>query len=727
MVDPGQPESGFVWIIADSTARKHAEEALRLSHRELETRVEQRTAELQSQLRFMQQLIEAIPGPVFYKDTDGRYLGANSAFAAFAGVDLETLVGKTAYDIAPPDLARRYSDSDRELLAAPGARVYESQVSHADGTRHDVVFHKATFTRPDGKATGIVGVMLDITERKRMEGRIHLAATVFDSTADGVTIADRDGNIITVNRAFTEITGYSEDEVRGKNPRVLQSGLQEETFYQRMWTTIQSDDRWSGEIWNRRKDGSIYPEKLTVSAIRDDRNEITNYVGVFSDITKLKSVQEALDFQAHHDPLTGLPNRLLLEDRLESALQRARREGHSLAVLFIDLDRFKNINDTLGHHVGDIVLCETASRFSAAVRESDTVARLGGDEFIIVIEHVVDPAAASRVADKILEGLRRPIMISGQEFFIGASLGISLFPQDGSDPADLLKHADAAMYRAKERGRNTFEFFSSDITSHSLERFKLEADIRYALEREELMVYFQPQFSLADGRLVGAEALVRWRHPERGMVSPGQFIPIAEESGIIVPMGEWILRQACREWVRWHSAGLRPGVLAVNVSGIEFRRGRVRESVELSLAETRLPPELLELEITESSIMNQTDSSIRALHSLREMGLHLAIDDFGTGYSSLSYLKRLPVSKLKVDQSFVKGLPDDAEDAAITRAIIALAHSLGLTTMAEGVETEAQRQFLQAAGCDDMQGYLLGKPMPAEQFLALLQRDPPAF
>ena len=725
IVDPEYPDRGFVWIIEDITARKKAEEALLENHRQLESRVATRTAELQSQLHFMRQLIEAFPGPLFYKDTEGRYLGCNSAFSAVVGVDPGTLVGKTAYDIVSPELAKRFADSDRELLESPGARIYESRLKHADGSNHVAMFHKATFTRPDGAVNGIVGVLLDITERKQLEERLQLAATVFDSTADGVMIADRDGKIMTVNRAFTEITGYKEDEARGKNPRFLHSDLQDEGFYRAMWASIAEHDRWSGELWNRRKDGSVFPESLTISAVRDERQEITHYVGVFSDITRLKSAQEALDFQAHHDPLTGLPNRLLLEDRLDSAVQRAKREKTSLALLFIDLDRFKNINDTLGHHVGDVVLCEAARRFTSSVREADTVARLGGDEFIIVLENFHDPAAASRVADKVLDALRQPIVIAGQEFFIGASVGISLYPQDGSDPADLLKHADAAMYRAKDHGRNTFAYFSSEITAHSLDRFRLEADIRYALERDQLCVYFQPQFSLADGRLVGAEALVRWHHPERGMVSPGQFIPIAEESGVIVPMGEWILRRACREWSDWHEQGLKPGVLAVNVSGIEFRRGRVRESVEQTLAATRLPAELLELEITESSIMSQADRSIETLHALRGIGLQLAIDDFGTGYSSLAYLKRLPLCKLKIDQSFVRGLPDDTEDAAITCAIVALAGSLGLTTMAEGVETEAQRRFLTDAGCHEMQGYLLGRPMPDSEFRALLEQRRP--
>ena len=727
-IDANNPRAGTIWIIEDITEkRQEAQENERLQREHqtvLEQRVEERTTALSSQIHFLHQLIETIPGPLFYKDKECRYVGCNSAFTKILGRTHEAILGKTAYDITPSDLALQHEQTDRALLLSSGSQFYESQIENTDGTRRDVMIHKASFTRPDGSIDGLVGVMLDITERKQMETRLKLSATVFDSTADGVTITTTDGSIIAVNRAFSEITGYKEEEVIGKNPRFLQSGLQDKAFYTRMWQAVLHLGRWRGEIWNKRKDGSIFPELLTISTVRNEAGLIEHLVGVFSDITALKDSQEALDFQAHHDSLTSLPNRLLLEDRISKAIQRALRHKQQLALLFIDLDRFKNINDTLGHHVGDIVLCETARRFVDIVRESDSVARLGGDEFVILLENIATQKAIALIADKILDDLHRPIPIDGQEFFIGASIGISCFPQDGEDYPTLLKHADVAMYRAKERGRNTYEFFAHEPDAFSLDNLRLEADIRYALDRDELLVYFQPQFSLKNGRLTGAEALVRWRHPGRGMVSPGQFIPLAEESGLIVPMGEWILRHACTYWAEWHHAGLAPGTLAVNVSGIEFRRGRVRESVEATLAATHLPPQNLELEITESAIMNQADSSIKALHSLRDIGVQLAIDDFGTGYSSLSYLKRLPLNKLKVDQSFVRGLPNDTDDAAITRAIIALAHSLQLTTIAEGVETEEQRQFLISAGCDEMQGFLLGRPIPASDFLALLKARP---
>jgi len=709
-------EQIWIWTHQDVTRRHRAEEALRQSNLALEQRVSERTAELSQQLNFLQQLIETIPGPIFYKDAQARYLGCNSAFARFIGIAAGDLIGKSPHDIAPAELADKYLAADRALFEQPGVQVYESPVRYASGEIRDVLFHKATFTQAGGAVGGLVGFMLDITERKRMEERLQQAATVFDSSAEGVTITAPDGTIVAVNRAFTEITGYHEDEVAGRNSSLLQSGRQNKAFYREMWATIARNGRWQGELWNKRKDGQVFPVWLTISAVKDAAGTLTHYVGVFSDITAIKTAYEQLNHLAHHDALTGLPNRLLLEDRLYVALQRARREQSGLAVLFVDLDRFKTINDSLGHHVGDRVLCEVSTRLSALIRESDTVARLGGDEFLILMEGIAEPAAASSVADKILENLRDIPVSLEHEFFVGVSIGISIYPQDGDDSATLIKHADVAMYRAKERGRNTHEFFTAEMSYSSLDRFRMETDLRRAIERDELRLYLQPQFSLKTGSLIGAEALVRWRHPEQGLIFPGKFIPLAEESGLIVAIGEWVQRKACQCWAEWLEAGFNPGVLSINVSGVEFRRGRIQETVRKTLDATRLPPGRLELEITESAVMSQAESSIQVLNDLRDMGISLAIDDFGTGYSSLAYLKRLPLNKLKVDQSFVSGLPGDAEDCAIARAVIALGHSLQLTIIAEGVETQEQCEFLTREGCDEMQGYLRGKPMPIDEF-----------
>jgi diguanylate cyclase (GGDEF)-like protein/PAS domain S-box-containing protein len=620
-----------------------------------------------------------------------------------------------------------FSEPDKDFFVRQAEEFGFDKASYLEALNRAPVFSEDKvrslmdfFTR----LASLIGEMgLDIVKRKQFEAHLQQAATVFDSTADAVSITAPDGSILAINRAFTEITGYTEAEVVGLNLRILQSGRQSPTFYCDMWDSIVRNGRWRGELWNKRKNGSVFPVWLTITAVKEPAGNLIQYVGVFSDSSAIKKAQEQLDYQAHHDPLTGLPNRLLLEDRIQGALQRARRDQSSLALLFVDLDRFKTINDTFGHHVGDLVLCEVAQRFFRLTRESDTVARLGGDEFLIVLEGIDDPSDASRIADKILDDLRALPVNIDQEFFIGASIGISLFPQDGDDDTSLIRNADVAMYRAKQRGRNTYEFFTNDLTISSLERFQMETDLHRAIERGELRVYLQPQFSLSSGELIGAEALVRWQHPQRGLVLPGHFIALAEESGLIIQMGQWVQRTACDQWAQWVAEGLAPGVLSINVSAIEFRRGDILDSLRSTLAATRLEPKLLELEITESAIMSHAENSIQVLHELRAMGLSLAIDDFGTGYSSLTYLKRLPLNKLKVDQSFIRGLPGDAEDGAITRAVIALGHSLQLRIIAEGVETEAQSTFLTLAGCDEMQGYLRGRPVPFDDFFrAYLRR-----
>ena len=706
----------WIWTFEDVTAQRAAERALRRSHLELEQRVAERTLELSQQLHFMRQLIEAIPGPVFYKNREGLYLGCNQAFLELVGRSRSEVIGATVHDISPRELADRYQTADNELFRQSGSQVYEAKVLHADGCMRDVIFHKATYGKPGDANGGLVGVILDITDRKRMEARLQQAATVFDSSAEGIIITAPNGRIIAVNRAFTEITGYREDEVIGSNPRILQSGLQDAAFYRELWQVLGRFGRWRGELWNRRKDGETFLESLTISAVHDPDGQLTHYVGVFSDITALRKAHDQLDHQAHHDPLTSLPNRLLLGDRLHKALQRAHRDETGLAVLFIDLDRFKNINDTLGHQVGDRVLCEVARRLSRLMREADTVGRLGGDEFLIIIEDIVDPAAVSHIAEKILNTLQNSPVTVEQEFYVGASIGISLFPEDGADPETLMKNADVAMYRAKERGRNAYEFFTKVLTQSSLARLQMETDLRRAVERDELRVYLQPQFSLKTGKVLGAEALVRWLRPEHGLVMPGEFIKLAEESGMIVQIGEWVQQTASSQWSAWIAAGRHPGVLSVNVSGVEFVRGRIQETARKTLETSQLPAQFLELEITESAIMSHAENSAQALDKLQSMGLSLVIDDFGTGYSSLAYLKRLPLNKLKIDQSFVRGLPDGAEDCAIVRAVIALAHSLQLTVIAEGVENEAQQGFLTREGCDEMQGYLHGRPMPFDEY-----------
>lgn len=562
----------------------------------------------------------------------------------------------------------------------------------------------------------------EISDRKRTEEALRLAAAVFENTTEGAMVTDSKGRIIAINRAFTEITGYAQNDVIGKTPSVLDSDRHDQAFYKTLLDSIIHTGRWKGEIWKRRKNGETFPLWLTTSTVRDDSGYVTHYVTLFSDITSLKAYQTQLEQLAHHDPLTGLPNRLLFHARLKHALEHARREGGRVAVLFFDLDHFKNINDSLGHPAGDRLLQAVTERLRHLVREEDTVARLGGDEFTLLLERVQEPKDAGVVAEKVLQVFTHPFDLDGHETYITGSVGISLFPDDGQDVTTLLKNADSALYQAKAQGRNMYHFYTQALTAAAYKRLALESSLRHAVTRGEFILHYQPQVDLSDGQVVGAEALVRWRHPERGLMLPMEFIPLCESTGLIVVLGEWVLRSACDQAKRWQNEGLPPLRIAVNVSSIQLARSQIADTVERVLKDTGLEPGYVELEITESLLMQQTKQTLASLDALKAMGVMLAIDDFGTGYSSLSYLKRLPLHRLKIDKSFVRDIPEDADDKAITRAVIALGDHLQLAVVAEGVETQAQMEFLRTNGCDEAQGYLYGKPLPAEEFAALICR-----
>ncbi len=567
-----------------------------------------------------------------------------------------------------------------------------------------------------GAPLRMLGTTLDITDSIRHEERLRLAAQVMDCTHDAVLITNTQGQILEVNPAFTVITGYQPEEAVGRNPSVWKSGRHDHAFYDSLWRNIRETGHWQGEIWNRRKSGEIYPAWQTISAVRDMTGKVTHYVSVFSDISGIVQSRMELAHLAQHDPLTELPNRLLFQDRLDHALQRARREGNQLAILFLDLDRFKHINDSLGHATGDRLLEEVARRLLRVVRKEDTVARMGGDEFIVLTEDLRNEQDSANLAEKLLNALSNPYRINDRELYITSSIGISLYPRDGTTAEALVRNADAAMYRAKAMGRNAYDFYTESLTDAAMERVQLEVELRKALKRGELSVHYQPQVDLASGRLVGAEALLRWRHPELGNIPPDRFIPLAEDTGLIIEIGEWVLREACLQAGRWIEAGLALDSIAVNVAGPQIQRSDFTATVQRVLDETGLPPERLELEVTEGFIMGQAESSISVLETLSRLGVNLSIDDFGTGYSSLAYLKRLPIDKLKLDRSFVRDLPADEEDAAIAAAVIALARSLGLKVIAEGVETAAQRDFLLSQHCDQAQGWYYGKAVAAEEF-----------
>jgi len=556
-----------------------------------------------------------------------------------------------------------------------------------------------------------------ISEREKALEQLRLSAAVVENTAEAITITDENNKIIAINKAFTEITGYIEAEVMGKNPKILKSARHDKNFYKTMWNRINQDGQWQGEIWDRRKNGKVFPAWNTITAVYDGGGNISNYVSVFSDISTLKKSQEDLDFLAHHDPLTNLPNRILLNDRIDHAIQHAERENRLVGVLFLDLDRFKNINDSLGHPLGDALLQRAAQRILQLVRKEDTVARLGGDEFIIVMEDIGKPHDVAIMAQKINAAFQQPFIIDKRELHVTTSMGISLYPRDGRDSEALVKNADAAMYQAKEEGRNDYRFYTIELSVDVFKRLTLENSLRQSLSRNELVLFYQPQYSLTTGSLSGAEALLRWQHPDMGLIGPDKFITLAEESGLIIPIGEWVMQTACSQMKRWLQVGYCVERVAVNVSGVQFLRGDIVGTVKCALEQTGVESRHLELEITESSLMQKTDWAISTINQLKTLGVAIAIDDFGTGYSSLSYLKRLPIDKLKIDQSFVRDTPHDLNDVAITRAVVALSQSLQLGVIAEGIETEEQLSFLKTLGCDEGQGYLYGRPMAAEDFV----------
>ncbi|MGB0109584.1 MAG: EAL domain-containing protein [Terriglobales bacterium] len=571
-------------------------------------------------------------------------------------------------------------------------------------------------------------VMQRTSELSEANKHLSLQAAALKAAANAIVITDFHGTIIWVNRAFTAMTGYGQEEIVGKNPNLLNSGEQPESYYAELWSTILSGKVWKGEIVNRRKDGTTYTEEMTITPVSlEDTGNPTNtyFIAIKQDITQRKAAEKQIQFLAYYDALTGLPNRTLLQDRLSKALAGARRRKDKVALLFLDLDGFKTIHDSLGHSVGDLVLQEVAERLKRFAREQDTVARVGGDEFLIVLTAVKDAADAAVAAERLMHAMTVELVIQGRSLSISCSIGIGIFPEHGTDGETLIKNADAAMYCAKESGCNSFRFFSEGMNAEAMERLTLEHGLRLALEKRELFLVYQPQMDIATGKTTGLEALLRWQHPELGLVRPDKFIRIAENSGLIIPIGEWVLRTACSQARKWQDEGLLAVPVAVNVSAVQFRQEDFCELIGRVLWETGLAPQYLEMELTESLLLSNAHVTLSVLQNLRAMGLKLAIDDFGTGYSSLSYLRQFPVSKLKIDRSFIRDVAVNPDDAAITTAIIGMAKSLNLKVIAEGVEDEAQMSFLRARQCDEIQGYYFSKPLVVEKVADKLRGDHP--
>ncbi len=654
---------------------------------------------------------------VLFDADSTRILDANEAFLALSGYTAEETTQLRVQDVsADPDATR---DSLRNVRERGFDHVDVRLFRRKDGTALSVEISLNTFVWRGRRL--VTSILRDITERMKAEESARLWARVLEDSAEGIVITDTDRRILTVNKAFTALTGYAPEEVIGSDPKVLSSGRHEPAFYHVMWRTIRESGRWQGEIWNRRKSGEVYLEWLSITAVRNDAGQITHYVGIFTDITERKESADRIEFLANHDFLTGLPNRSLMNDLARQAVATTRRKGSNLALLFLDLDRFKTINDSLGHPAGDVLLQRVASRLTDCVREGDTVARLGGDEFLIMLPELARSQDAALVAEKIVQAMHKPIYVQEHELAITASIGISICPHDGFDVPTLVKNADAAMYHAKERGRNNFQFFTPDMNARAFEALSVEMSLRGALERNEFTLHYQPQIQILTGRIIGAEALIRWNHRDLGFVSPGKFIPVAEEHGLIVPIGDWVLRTACAQVRQWLDEGLPAVPVAVNVSAVQFRQPGLATRVAEILEQTGLAPEYLELELTESIIMREAEQSIEVLLELHDMGISLSIDDFGTGYSSLSYLRRFPIHKLKIDQSFVRDINTNPDAAAIATAIIGMGKSLKLRVIAEGVETAEQQKFLESLQCDELQGFHIGRPTEAEKFSALLR------
>lgn len=551
---------------------------------------------------------------------------------------------------------------------------------------------------------------------------LRLAQRIIDASLDGIIITDAEGTIESVNPAFSTLTGYSAEEVVGKRAAILQSGRHGHDFYATMWQSLKADGRWQGEIWNRRKDSSIYPEWLTITQILDEEGGGHHYVGIFNDISDRKQSEEQIRSMAYFDPLTGLPNRRMFNDRMSVAIPQMRRNGRKLAVQFIDLDLFKLVNDTLGHSVGDKVLQEMAARIKQCIRDGDTVSRIGGDEFTIIQPDLYDVEDSLLLAQRVTEAIRRPFQIDGHELDMTSSIGISIFPDDGESAEVLIKNADTAMYRAKELGRNDFQLYNESMNAESFEKLNLETQLRQAIARDQLQLNYQLKTDLESGHITGVEALLRWHHPEFGLVAPADFIPMAERSGMMVEIGEWVLHTAARQGRQWIDKGLAELSVAVNFSPQQMHQKDIVERVAAILAETGLPPEHLVIELTEGILMEQIEEVAPKLQRLRELGIRISVDDFGTGLSSLAHLKRLPIDSLKIDLSFIRDIPDNPDACKIVDAIIAMSQQFGLKVIAEGVERQEQANYLSERGCNEMQGYLINRPLSADNIARMLDQ-----
>jgi diguanylate cyclase (GGDEF)-like protein/PAS domain S-box-containing protein len=673
-----------------------------------------RSAELDTQRLLFQAILDNAPIGIWMLGIDGRMKFINDTFCDAVGVTEQQFVASRHYaEVLPLSITENCIKSDRKCYEQVEPHVSMEWLPFVDGRDHLLEITKVKLFDPKGSLLGLIGLAVDITERKAAEDRLHLTAKVFENTLEGITITDVSGYVIEANAAFCKITGYSREEIVGKNLRILQSGLQSTSFYETMWQSILTTGCWQGEVWNRKKNGELYAEWLSISAIKNEDGQVANYLGVSSDITESKQHEKQLNRIAHYDALTGLPNRTLLDDRLKQAVARAVREQNMMAVCYLDLDGFKSINDSMGHDAGDRALIEIARRIKDTIRGGETVARLGGDEFVVLLLGLERGEECSMALDRLLSVIAEPISIGDKFFVLGASIGVSIYPMDDGDTDTLLRHADQAMYSAKQSGKNRFHVYDLALDQRARNQQMLLQSVQHGLRINQFELYYQPKINLCTQALVGVEALIRWNHPESGLLSPARFLSAVENTDVDIAIGEWVIAGALRQIASWRIAGLDTEV-SINISAHHLEYPGFIDGLQRQLElHPDVPANRLQIEVLETAALDDIAEVGLIIERCSRLGVGFALDDFGTGYSSLSYLSRLPVDTLKIDQSFVRNLTASKGDHAIILGIIALSRAFELKTVAEGIETEEHFTTLLEMGCDIGQGYLIARPMVA--------------
>lgn len=658
-----------------------------------------------------------VPAQIWYKDVQNKFIRVNKQVEKDLGISARDFAGQSAEELFPAYADQYYRD-DLEVITSRKPKLgIIQEINTSNGEKRWLSTNKVPTFYADGSVSGLIALVLDITENKKIEEQRSVWATIFESCGEPMSVTDADNNFVAVNRAFSHATGYSFQEVIGRNPSMLKSGRHDEIYYQNMWAAINQAGFWEGEIWEKRKDNTIYIKWLKIHQIKDSQGKLTNYVATFSDITEQKEAAERIAYLDRHDALTGLPNRLVLGEMLDVAIQNADLQKNCVGVISVDLDRFKNINDSLGHKIGDEFLKEIARRLESFSYDGSVTGRFGGDTFIIILPNIHSKAEIIAGINKRFDVIAQPVMYDEVELMVTASMGVSVFPEDGDTTEVLIRNADTAMHKAKDNGRNMYQFFTAGMNEYASERLILENGLRRAVERNEFVLFYQPQLDTVTGQVIGAEALIRWLHPTKKVVSPLEFIPLAEESGLIIPIGEWVLMEACRQHRQWTKLGLPPIPVSINISAVQFHDKDFLQMLSNVIKTSGIEPGYLDLEVTESVVMRDPEFVSQQLQRIKAMGINLSLDDFGTGFSSLSYLRHFPLDRLKIDQSFVRDLKAVPVNQAIIESVIALGRNLKIKTIAEGVETKEEFQFMQKFQCDEVQGYYFSKPLSNDDFI----------